>query len=378
MIYLDFAATSPVNVEAIRAATPYLTTDFANPSSTHSSGRRAKAALNDARERVAKLTSAHSSEVIFTASGTEAINLALSGISLAQPAGRRIISSPTEHQASLAALNFLHQFHGFQIDWLEVDKFGVVSPDQLETLLRADTTLVSLMCVNNETGTIQPVNEVASICASLNVPFHTDAVQAAGWMSLGFNNPAISALSLSGHKFGAPKGTGALLLSRDIACEPLIHGGNQESGNRSGTENVAWCVAFAEALSLLPDVEQEGSRISKMRDWFTTTVLADVPGSSLTGHATDRHPAIASFVIEGIHGASLLSELDRMNIQISSGSACSSEHEESSHVLKAMGYDDNTAQSAIRISLGHTTSMDELEATAAALQRAVTDLSLYR
>ena len=370
MIYLDNAATTPVKPEALQAAWPWLTSEFGNPSSTHELGFRAKEALADARARVAKFFNAKSSEIIFTSGGTESDNLGIVGLALAKPRGKHIVSARTEHEAVLQSLDYLERVHGFEIRWLPLDEFGQVSG--LEAVLRDDTTLVSLMIANNEIGTLHPIAELCAATHARGALFHTDAVQAVGWVEIDVAKLGVDALTISGHKFGAPKGSGALYLKGRTAAEPLIHGGGQESGLRSGTENVAWAVALATALELLAPPAAEAERVTKLRDEFIQSVLQDVPTAKLTGHPTNRLPNIASFCFAGVSGEALLLELERRGVIVSSGSACAAGSDEPSHVLTAIGIDAELAQTAVRFSFAHETNAEDLRQAATALTESVT------
>ncbi|MEY4450727.1 MAG: hypothetical protein RLZZ304_1102 [Actinomycetota bacterium] len=349
MIYLDHAATTPVLEASLRAAWPWLTTEFGNPSSTHELGLRAKVALDDARARTAKAIAARPSEVYFTSGATEANNLAIKGIALANPRGRHIVSAKTEHESVLASIDYLVREHGFEVTWLEVDDWGMYTPDSLEAALRSDTTLVTLMWVNNETGTLQFIGSLSSICKERGVPMHVDAVQAATTEDVNMADYKVSAVSLSGHKLGAPKGSGMLFVRDGVPFEPQISGGGQEHGMRSGTENVAWAVAFATAIEITRYRSPEPFTLPDTRR-FIERVIADVPGARLTGHEVQRSPMIASFVFEGVSGETVLLELERHGIVCSSGSACAAGRDEPSHVLTAMGFDEDLARTAVRFS----------------------------
>ncbi len=378
MIYLDAAATTPVRREVLEAMWPYLTNSFGNPSSRHSLGDQAARALKHARERVAAVLCCRPNEIIFTSGGTEADNLAIKGIALANPRGRRILTTPIEHEAVLETCDFLHRHHGFTIDVLPVDREGLVHPAGLAGYLEQhpDTTLVSVMLANNEVGTIQPIAELAAICrssptlsldASLPtpdppVPFHTDAVQACGTLAVRVPELKADAISLSGHKLGAPKGIGVLYLRSRIAAEPLLHGGGQERNRRSGTENVAGAVAFATALEFtateLPTTSQQ---LTALRDQLIQGILTAIPDAVLTGHPTHRLPNNASFCFPRTSGEAVLLALEERGVLCSSGSACAAGSDEPSHVLTAMGYPRELAQTAVRFTLTHTTTTAEIE-----------------
>lgn len=369
IFYLDHAATTPVNPAALQAAWPWLTSEFGNPSSTHEFGNRAATALEDARARVAKFFNVRPAEITFTSGGTESDNLAIVGLALANPRGKHIVSARTEHEAVLAAIEFLERMHGFETTWLELDEFGQAK--DFPSALRADTTLVSLMLANNEIGTLHPIAEYAKLTHEVGALFHTDAVQAVGWCELDVQSLGVDALSASGHKFGAPKGSGILVLRSRAHAEPLIHGGGQEHGLRSGTENVAWAVAIATAFDSLPSQEDEAKRIAKLRDEFISSVLAKIPSAKLTGHPTNRLPNIASFTLEGVSGEAVLLELERRGVIVSSGSACAAGSDEPSHVLLAIGISPEVAQTAVRFSFSHETTEAELSQAAIALAESV-------
>lgn len=367
MIYLDEAATTPLRREVLEAMWPYFGSDFGNPSSHHEVGESARRALEQARADVAVVLGARASEITFTSGGTESDNAAVKGIALADPRGRHVVVSAVEHPAVLESAQFLGRL-GFEVTVLGVGRDGMVAADELAAVLRDDTTLVSIQYANNEVGTIQPVEALAAITAERRVPFHTDAVQAAGWLDLGVGRLGVQAMSISGHKLGAPKGVGVLYIHRRVQIEPLLHGGGQESGRRSGTENVAAAVGMAAALKLAGGPSDE---VVAMRDAFVARVLAEVPGAVLTGHPVRRLPGSASFVFPGTSGEAILLELESRGVVCSSGSACAAGSDDPSHVLTAMGYDAPTAQTAVRFTFGHATSADALDRAADELARAV-------
>jgi cysteine desulfurase len=356
MIYLDEAATTPLKREVLAAMGPYLGPEFGNPSSHHEPGFHAKAALDEARASVAGILGCRPSEITFTSGGTEADNLALKGIALGQPRGHHVVVSAIEHPAVLESAAWLERL-GFRVTTLDVDRDGLVSPDHLAEALRDDSTLVSLQYANNEIGTVQAVAELAAVASAKGVPFHTDAVQAAGWLDLDVNELGVQAMSISGHKLGAPKGVGVLYVNRWIEVEPLIHGGGQEAGRRSGTENVASAVGMAKALELASTAGPV-DEVAIRRDSFIKRVEA--LGGELTGHRTRRLPGNASFVFPGRSGESILLDLERRGVVCSSGSACAAGSDEPSHVLTAMGYDREVAQTAVRFTFGRDTTEDQL------------------
>lgn len=367
MIYLDAAATTPLRREVLERMWPYLGPDFGNPSSHHEVGESAKRALDSARATVAKVLGCKAGEVTFTSGGTESDNAAIKGIALATPRGRHIITSSIEHPAVLESVEFLGRM-GFEVTILDVDSTGLVDPAGLSAALRDDTTLVSIQYANNEVGTIQPITEFTSLTGAKGVPFHTDAVQAAGWLDLDVSRLGVQAMSVSGHKLGAPKGIGILYVGRRVQLEPLLHGGGQESGRRSGTENVASAVGMAAALGL---AAADNASTIALRDAFIARVLNEVPGSVLTGHSERRLPGTASFVFPGTSGEAILLELEARGIVCSSGSACAAGSDEPSHVLTAMGIDGPVAQTAVRFTFGRDTTAADLDTAATELAAAV-------
>ena len=355
MIYLDSAATTPVRREVLDAMWPYLTAEFGNPSSSHAMGHRAADALKQARAKIASILGCRASEITFTSGGTEADNLAIKGIALANPRGRHIVTTPIEHEAVLASCDYLHRHHGFEITLVPVDRFGMVSTADFADALRDDSTLATVMLANNEVGTIQPIAEFSALAHARGIPLHTDAVQAGGALDLNIAALGVDALSLSGHKIGTPKGIGALYVRSRVQIEPLLHGGGQERGRRSGTENVAAAVGLARALELAStDRVDRMLRLAQLRDELIHGVLTAVPYAVLTGHPTDRLPGYASFCFPGASGEAILLQLEERGILCSSGSACAAGRDEPSHVLLAMGLGPEVAQTAVRLSLPDT------------------------
>ena len=364
MIYLDHAASTPGLEASMRAAWPWLTTEFGNPSSTHELGLRAKDALDAARESVARSLLCRPSEVTFTSGATESNNLAIKGIALANPRGRHIVSAKTEHSSVLESIEFLVRHHDFTVTWLEVDRQGRISPNELRAAVTESTTLVALMWINNESGVIHDIVEIARICGQAGVPLHSDAVQAIGAVEVDLNDYRVTSLAVSGHKIGAPKGSGVLYVRSGTPFVSDLNGGGQESGMRSGTQNVAWAVAIAAALDLQRRRAPGGIERIMDREQLTASfieaVLERVPSAALIGPKFntaeapalqhDRSGAIASFVFEGLNGETILLELERRGIICSSGSACSTGSTEPSHVLTAMGYSADLARTAGRFS----------------------------
>ncbi|KFF59383.1 cysteine desulfurase [Cryobacterium sp. MLB-32] len=376
MIYLDNAATTPVRREALEAMWPFLAGSFGNPSSHHRVGEAAAAALLGARRSVAASLGCRPGDVVFTSGGTEADNLAVKGLALgARPensTGGHIVTTALEHEAVLESCDYLRRRHGFEITVLPTDTEGRVSVASLDDAIRAETTLVSVHYANNEVGTVQPIALLAEVARAARVPFHTDAVQAGGWLPLEVNALGVDALSLSGHKLGAPPGVGALFVRGRLPLEPVLHGGGQERGRRSGTENVAGAVAFATALRLSTEDRAESARrTSELRDAFIATVLQQTPSARLTGHPTERLPGTASFVFPGTSGEAVLLELEQRGIVCSSGSACAAGSDEASHVLTGMGVSEEVARTAVRFTLAATTTAEDAAEAAASVRAAV-------
>ncbi|MGH3688610.1 MAG: cysteine desulfurase family protein [Microbacterium sp.] len=356
MLYLDNAATSPVRPEVLEAMRPYLTGVFGNPSSHHTAGEAAASALDDARARVARVLGMRAGDVVFTAGGTEANNLAVKGIVLAAlEAGRRhLVISPIEHESILESAAYLSRFHAVEVTLVPVDAGGRIAPESVAESIRDDTALVSIGHANNEIGTVQDVAALAAVTRAARVPLHLDAVQSAGWLPL--NGLGADAVSIAGHKLGAPKGIGALAVRGRVPVEPLLHGGGQERGRRSGTENVAGAVALATALELAEhERDAVSTRVGSTTARFISLVLAGVPEAALTGDPVLRLPGTASFTFAGTSGESVLLELERRGVISSSGSACAAGSDEPSHVLLACGVPADVAQTSVRFTFGRET-----------------------
>ncbi|MGI5213534.1 cysteine desulfurase family protein [Plantactinospora sp. CA-290183] len=374
MTYLDHAATTPMLEEALEA---YVATarQVGNPSSLHAAGRHGRRRVEEARERVAAALGARPSEVIFTAGGTESDNLAVKGIfwarRAADPTRIRVVASAVEHHAVLDSVEWLARHEGATADWLPVDAVGRLDPARLRAQLEAhaaEVALVSAMWANNEVGTLQPIAELAEVAAAHGIPFHTDAVQAVGQVPVDFAASGVSALTVTGHKLGGPTGVGALLLARDVACTPVLHGGGQERDVRSGTLDVAGIVSFAVAVEAAVKTQQEyAARVAALRDDLVARVRQAVPEAVPNGDPVDRLPCNAHFSFPGCEGDALLMLLDAQGIACSTGSACSAGVAQPSHVLLAMGADDDRARSSLRFSLGHTSTPEDVEALVAAL-----------
>jgi cysteine desulfurase len=360
VLYLDHAATSPVRPEVLDAMRPYLTDVFGNPSSHHTVGEAAASALDDARRRVARALGMRAGDVVFTSGGTEANNLAVKGITLGALARgkRHLIVSPIEHESILESADFLRRFHDIEVSLLPVDGCGRIAASDLQALLRDDTALVSVGHANNEIGTVQDAVSLADLARDAGVPLHLDAVQSAGWLPL--DGLGADAVSIAGHKLGAPKGPGALAVRGRVPLEPLLHGGGQERGRRSGTENVAGAVALATALDLA-EVERVdvATRVGRATARFISAVLTAVPQAALTGDPAQRLPGTASFTFAGTSGESVLLELERRGVVSSSGSACAAGSDEPSPVLLACGIDPAIAQTSVRFTFGRGALPDD-------------------
>ncbi|MFV0254216.1 MAG: cysteine desulfurase family protein [Beutenbergiaceae bacterium] len=371
-IYLDAAATTPVRREALEAAWPYLTGEFGNPSSHHRFGEAAAAALADARARVAAVLGCRKTEVTFTSGGTEGANLAIKGLALANQRGRHVLTTPIEHEAVLESVDYLHRLHGFESGMVGVDGDGLVSAQTLTAAMRPDSTLVSIGYANNEIGTVQDIAALTQAAREQGVLVHTDGVQASGWLPLDVADLSVDALSISGHKVGAPKGIGAVYIRGRLAVEPVIHGGGQERERRSGTENVAGAVALATALELAEAERAERVQAATaLRDDFIAAVLAQAPTAILTGSATHRLAGHASFCFPGTSGEAVLLELEGKGITCSSGSACAAGSDEASHVLVAVGIEHEVAQTSVRFTFGREVNAEQLGTTARAVGEAV-------
>ncbi|PZF12763.1 cysteine desulfurase [Curtobacterium sp. MCPF17_011] len=373
MFYLDRAATTPVRREVLEAMWPYLTGTFGNPSSTHGIGDAAARGLADARAVIAGALGCRPGEVVFTSGGTEGANTAVKGIALAAPRGRHVVTSVVEHEAVLESCRYLERFHGFDVTVLPVEPDGTVAPETLRAALRPDTTLVSIAHADNEIGTVQDVPRLAAIAHEVGARFHTDAVQSAPWLPVGLDVLGVDAVSVSGHKLGATKGTGALAVRSGVQLEPLVHGGGQERGRRSGTEDVAGAVGLAAAWrAVLAERDNAAAHATAVRDVVVAGVLDRVPGALLTGSADHRLPGHASFCFPGVHGETVLLELERRDVVSSSGSACAAGSTEASHVLLALGLPEDLARSAVRLTFDASLTTDDATAVVEAVVAAVT------
>jgi cysteine desulfurase len=377
-VYLDHAATTPMHPAAIEAMTAVLAT-VGNASSLHGTGRLARRRMEESRETLAKLLGARPSEVVFTAGGTESDNLAVKGIYWArrdaEPHRRRIVTTAVEHHAVLDSVEWLAEHEGAEVTLLPTASDGSVTPAALRDALQEhdDVALVSVMWANNEVGTIMPLPELAAVAAEFGVPMHSDAVQAVGQIPVDFTASGLSAMSIAAHKFGGPTGVGALLLRRDTACVPLLHGGGQERDVRSGTPDVAGAVAMAKAAEVaIEGMESTSTRVQALRDRLVDGVLSSIDDVVLNGATGARRlPGNAHFTFRGCEGDSLLMLMDAKGVECSTGSACTAGVAQPSHVLIAMGADPASARGSLRLSLGHTSVEADVDAALDVLPGAV-------
>ena len=361
MIYVDNAATTKMSGTAIEAMLPYLTEHFGNPSSLHTIGQTAAESLAQARADVAQCLNAKPGEIYFTSGGSEADNQAIRSAAKngALQGKKHIVSTAFEHHAVLHTLQTLEK-EGFEVTYLDVGKEGLVTPHQVAAAIREDTCLVTIMYANNEIGTIQPIREIGAVCKTKKVPFHTDAVQVAGHLPINVAADNIDMLSLSGHKFHGPKGTGALYVRQGLRLHSLIEGGGQEKNKRAGTENIAGIVAMAAALKeACAHMEEHTRKVTDLRDKLIRGLSA-IPHGELNGHPTQRLPGNVNFCFEGIEGESMLLLLDDKGICASSGSACTSGSLDPSHVLLAIGRPHEVAHGSLRLSLCHENTEEEV------------------
>lgn len=362
-VYLDNSATTKVDKRVLEAMLPYLGELYGNPNSLHQWGRTAKKGLEESREKVASLIGAEAKDIIFTGGGSEADNLAIKGIAWSfKNRGRHIITSAIEHHALLDTVKWLGK-NGFEHTILPVDEYGMVDPKDLEDAIRPDTILTSVMFANNEVGTVQKVGELAEICKKHEVIFHTDGVQATGHLPINVKDLSIDMMSMAAHKMNGPKGTGALYVRKGLRLTPIVHGGGQEFGLRSGTENTAGIVGFGEAAALAADRLANGEHVkeARLRDKLIDGIFERIPEVVLTGHRTERLPFHVSFCIKYIEGEGMLLLLDSVGIAASSGSACTSGSLEPSYVLLAMGYDHTTAHGSLRLTLDKDTTEEDID-----------------
>jgi len=373
-IYLDHAATTPMRPAVVESFVGALTV-VGNPSSIHSQGQAAKRMLEEAREAVASSLGADSVEVTFTSGGTEAINLAIKGLywsrNSAAATRPRILVAHAEHHATIDAVEWMQDHEGALLDWIPVDAFGRVDVDYVREALADDVALITMLWANNEVGTVQPVSQISALAAEYGVPVHVDAVSAYGYLPIDFHDAGVAALSISAHKIGGPVGVGALVIARSASVTPLLHGGSQQRA-RSGTLDAPGAVAFATAaLEATQQLGESAPRLEQLRDSLIEGVRAAVPEAVLRGDPVDRLAGNAHFTFPGCEGDSLLFLLDVAGFSVSTGSACQAGVPEASHVLLAMGLDEPAARGALRISLGESTTPDEIAQFVAALPNAV-------
>ncbi len=370
-IYLDYAATTPVDARVFEAMRPFFSETFGNPSSVHRYGQRAEAAVDEARETVAAVLNCRPDEIIFTSCGSESDNLALRGAALAvraQTGADRILTSRAEHPAVSKTAADLEAHYGFRVEWLDVDEYGRVAPETVERAVDEKTALVSIMYANNEIGTINPIREIAAVCRARGVLFHTDAVQAAAYLPVDVQALGVDLLSLGAHKFYGPKGVGALYVRKGTPLLPQLTGGGQEGGRRAGTSNVPYLVGLAEALRLTAaEREARAAHVRPLRDHLIGAVLESVPDARLTGHPVDRLPNHASFVFQNADGNFLLQLLDAAGFACSSGSACKTGNPEPSEVMTALGLPREWGLGSLRVTLGAGTTAEQVEAFLAVL-----------
>ena len=352
-IYLDHAATTCTKPEVLEEMLPYFTKIYGNPSSIHSFGREARKALDSARERTAKALNAETDDIFFTAGGSESDNWAIKGAALAnQKKGNHIITTSIEHHAVFHTCNYLER-NGFEVTYLPVDEYGLVTPEQVRDAITGKTILITIMTANNEIGTIQPIKEIGAIARERNIVFHTDAVQAIGSVPINVKDMNIDMLSLSAHKFYGPKGVGALYIRKGVKTQQFIHGGAQERNRRAGTENLPGIVGLGKAIEMATqDIPGHNAKLTAMRDRLISQILSTVDNTRLNGHPTKRLPGNVNFSFEFIEGESLLLSLDLKGIAGSSGSACTSGSLDPSHVLLAIGLPHEIAHGSLRLTLG--------------------------
>jgi cysteine desulfurase len=371
-IYLDNNATTPVSPDVFEAMRPYFGDQFGNASSIHQNGQLARAAIENARESVAALLGCQSSEVIFTSGGTEADNLAIAGM---VSAGDHVITSSIEHHAVLLACKHLEEI-GCEVTCLPVDGRSLVNPDDVRRALRPNTMLISVMMANNETGVLQPVEEIGKIAAEAGVGFHTDAVQAAGKVSIDVNRIGCHALSISGHKIHAPQGVGALYVKKGTKIQPLFYGGRHERSRRAGTENVPGIVGLGIAAQLAKASLDRGDdkKMEAMRDRLQQGILALVSDASVNGDGAARVPNTANIRFDHVDGEAMVIALDLRGVAVATGAACSSGAIEASHVLVAMGLRPDQARGSIRLSLGKQTTDEDIDIALALVPETVARL----
>ena len=365
MIYLDYSATTPVDPRVVEAMAPYFSASFGNPSSVHRYGQVAEAAVDSARETVASILNCKPEEIVFTSCGSESDNLAIRGAAYAmreKTGARWILAARAEHPAVTKTLLHLEKYEGFRVEWLDVDEYGMVTPEAVAKAICDNTSIVSVMYANNEIGTINPIQEIAGICRASGIPFHTDAVQAAAYLPLDVQALGVDMMSLGAHKFYGPKGVGALYVRKGTPLISQLTGGGQEFSLRAGTQNVPYIVGFAEALRLTAEQrEQRVAHVKPLRDRIIGTVLETIPDSRLTGHIESRLPHHASFAFKDVDGNLLLTLLDAAGFACSSGSACKTGNPEPSEVMHAIGLSRDWGLGSLRVTLGRETTSGDVQ-----------------
>lgn len=364
MIYLDHAATTAAYPEVVSEMTPYLDRQYFNPSGSYREGRLLHKKLDKIREKLAAVIHASPEEIIFTSGGTEADNWVLLNAARTYSCkGRHIITSSIEHHAILHTCGFLEK-QGFEVTYLPVTRNGIIDCDMLNDAIRPDTILISIMYANNEIGTLQPVHKIGQIAQKNSIPFHTDAVQAYGHLPIQVDDDSIDFLSVSAHKFGGPKGVGFLYANKELTLTPLLYGGAQEAGRRAGTENVAGIIGMGTASDISTAHQKEHTKLQQtLRDHLMNRILSEIPMTRLNGSRQERLPGNINVSFAGIDSATLIAMLEAKDIYVSGGSACSSSDPSPSHVLKAIGLSDEMALSAVRITIGHENTPEEIEET---------------
>lgn len=370
-VYLDHAATTPLDPEALAEMMPFFTENFGNPSSIYSLGSRARAAVDEARESVADAIGARPEEIYFTAGGTEGDNWAVKGLA---SRGSHVLVSVIEHRAILEPAESL-RCQGYDVELIPVDSEGLVHPEEVARRIREETAFVSVMTANNEVGTLQPISEIGRVCRDEGVAFHTDAVQALGKVPIDVREMNVDCLTLSAHKLYGPKGVGALFIRRGTRLADFMEGGEQEKGRRAGTLNVPGIVGFGSAVrKWIEKMPEESARLQELRDRLIERVQRDAPRARLMGSRTQRLPNNAHFCFEGVEGEPLLLSLDMAGVCASAGSACSAGSTEPSHVLLAMGLSMEQARGALRLTLGRSTTAESVDYAAGCIAAAVRDL----
>ncbi len=373
MIYLDNAATTAINEQVLQEMIPFLKEHYGNPSSIHRLGRVSNKAIKKVRKQIADLISADPEEILFTSGGTESNNTALYGISHANQ-GNHIITSSIEHEAILEPCKKLEK-EGFEITYLPVNQEGLVNPIDFKQSIKENTCLASIMFANNEVGTLQPIKEISKICQEKNIFLHTDAIQAIGKVNINVKDLGVDLLSISSHKINGPKGVGALYIRKGIPIDPFIVGGGQENGLRSGTENVAGLVGFGKACQLAKEnLEKNILHFKNLRDTLVSKVLEEILHVTINGHPEKRIPNNAHFSFLGVNGEDLIIKLDEEGIAASTGSACSVNTQKESHVLKSMGFSHDQISGSLRLTVGISNTISEIEKTVTILKNIVKEL----